>query len=122
MDAIETRSTVAVTAMLPVLTVIADGAAILGAAVIAHVQLHIPFGTYWNSVVHGLYMRDLGMGIAKPFVLGFLLVTIASHVGLATTGGTQGVGRATTRAVVIGSIAVLAADFFVTQVLITIFY
>jgi phospholipid/cholesterol/gamma-HCH transport system permease protein len=49
-------------------------------------------------------------------------VTIACHVGLRTTGGTQGVGRSTTVAVVAGSVAVIAMDFFVTQVLIELLY
>jgi phospholipid/cholesterol/gamma-HCH transport system permease protein len=49
-------------------------------------------------------------------------VTIACHVGLRTTGGTQGVGKATTFAVVAGSVAVIAVDFFVTRLLITLLY
>ena len=50
------------------------------------------------------------------------MVTIACHVGLRTRGGTQGVGKATTVAVVAGSVAVIAVDFFVTQILITLMY
>ena len=49
-------------------------------------------------------MQDVWMGLIKPFVLGFVIVTIACHVGLRTTGGTQGVGKATTVAVVAGSV------------------
>ena len=55
------------------------------------------------------------MGLIKPFFLGFAIVTIGCHVGLRTSGGTQGVGRATTNAVVAGSVAVLAVNFFVTK-------
>jgi phospholipid/cholesterol/gamma-HCH transport system permease protein len=62
------------------------------------------------------------MGLIKPFLLGFVIVTIGCHVGLRTTGGTQGVGRATTTAVVASSVAVLAADFFVTKLLIWMLY
>jgi phospholipid/cholesterol/gamma-HCH transport system permease protein len=62
------------------------------------------------------------MGLIKPVVLGFALVTIACHVGLRTKGGTQGVGRATTNAVVAGSVAVLAVDFLVTKLLIAVMY
>ena len=58
------------------------------------------------------------MGLIKPFFLGFVIVTIGCHVGLRTTGGTQGVGRATTNAVVAASVAVIAVDFFVTRLLI----
>ena len=67
-------------------------------------------------------MEDVWMGIIKPFVLGFVIVTIACHVGLRTSGGTQGVGKATTVAVVAGSVAVIAVDFFVTRVLISLIY
>ena len=70
----------------------------------------------------GLYVEDLWMGLIKPVVLGFLLVTIGCHVGLRTTGGTQGVGRATTNAVVIASVAVLAIDFLLTKLLIAVMY
>jgi phospholipid/cholesterol/gamma-HCH transport system permease protein len=62
------------------------------------------------------------MGLIKPVVLGFVLVTIACHVGMRAKGGTQGVGRATTNAVVAGSVAVLAVDFLVTKLLIATIY
>jgi phospholipid/cholesterol/gamma-HCH transport system permease protein len=62
------------------------------------------------------------MGLSKPFVFGFLIATIACHVGLSTRGGTAGVGKSTTISVVAGSVAVIAADFFVTQIMIALFY
>jgi len=113
---------VAGTLMVPALTVIADAIGMLGGAIIASWQLHVPTSVFWSNVTQGLYMRDLGMGIVKPFVLGFALVSVACAVGLQTTGGTQGVGRATTNAVVAGSIAVLGLDFLVTKLLIALFY
>jgi phospholipid/cholesterol/gamma-HCH transport system permease protein len=113
---------IAATMALPLLTVISDGAAMLGAAIISILSLHIAVGTYWINVVHGLYMRDIYMGLVKPVIFAVTIVTIACHIGLSTTGGTRGVGRSTTRAVVLGSIAVLAVDFFVTKVLIALFY
>ena len=62
------------------------------------------------------------MGLLKPVFLGFVIVTIGCHVGLGVRGGTQGVGRATTKAVVAGSVAVLAVDFFVTKLLVFLMY
>jgi phospholipid/cholesterol/gamma-HCH transport system permease protein len=62
------------------------------------------------------------MGIIKPFFLGFVIVTIGCHVGLRTTGGTQGVGRSTTNAVVAASVVVLIVDFFVTRLLISVLF
>ncbi len=55
-------------------------------------------------------------------MFGFLIVTIACHVGLRTTGGTAGVGKSTTVSVVAGSVAVIAGDFFVTQIFIGLIY
>jgi phospholipid/cholesterol/gamma-HCH transport system permease protein len=108
--------------MAPVLTVISDFVGVLGGWIIARFQLQVATGLYWSSVTKGLYMQDVWMGLIKPFVLGFVIVTIACHVGLRTTGGTQGVGKSTTIAVVAGSVAVIAADFFVTQILISLLY
>src|SRR5262245_4159485 len=108
--------------MAPVLTVISDFIGILGGWVVARYQLQVNSGLYWSSITKGLYMQDVWMGLSKPFVFGFLIVTIACHVGLRTSGGTAGVGKATTISVVAGSVAVIAADFFVTQIMVTIFY
>jgi phospholipid/cholesterol/gamma-HCH transport system permease protein len=108
--------------MVPVLTVIADAIGMVGAWIIAATQLKIAGSVFWNSVVLGLFIQDVWMGIIKPFFFGFVIVTIACHVGLRTSGGTQGVGRATTNAVVAGSVAVLAVDFLVTKLLFVLMY
>jgi phospholipid/cholesterol/gamma-HCH transport system permease protein len=108
--------------MAPVLTVISDFVGILGGWVVARFTLQVNSGLYWSSVTTGLYMQDAWMGLIKPFVFGFIIVTIACHVGLRTTGGTAGVGKSTTLSVVAGSVAVIAADFFVTQTLMSVLY
>ena len=108
--------------MTPVLTVIADAVGILGGWIIAVAQLRVASSLYWTSILEGLYMDDLWQGLIKPFFLGFVIVTIGCHVGLRTRGGTQGVGRATTNAVVASSVAVIAVDFFLTRLLITLMY
>ena len=113
---------VAGTVMLPILTIIADAVGIAGGWIISTTQLRVASSVYWNNVTQGLFMDDIWMGLIKPIVLGFLLVSIGCYVGLRTTGGTQGVGRSTTNAVVAGSVAVLAADFFLTKLLITLMY
>jgi phospholipid/cholesterol/gamma-HCH transport system permease protein len=108
--------------MAPVLTVVANTVGIIGGWLIAVYQLRVASSLYWTSVVEGLYLQDAWMGLIKPFFLGFAIVTIGCHVGLRTSGGTQGVGRATTNAVAASSVAVIAVDFFVTRVLITVLY
>ncbi|MBS1818846.1 MAG: ABC transporter permease [Acidobacteria bacterium] len=109
--------------MTPVLTVISDFVGISGGWLVARFQLQVNSGLYWSSVRDGLYMQDVyGMGLVKPFVFGFIIVTVACHVGMRTSGGTAGVGRSTTVAVVAGSVLVIAADFFVNQILVALLY
>jgi phospholipid/cholesterol/gamma-HCH transport system permease protein len=108
--------------MAPILTVIADFVGMMGGGVIAVTQLQVGWSVYRTSILDGLYLQDVWMGIIKPFVLGFVIVTIGCHVGLRTSGGTQGVGRSTTQAVVAASVAVLAVDFFLTRLLFSVMY
>jgi phospholipid/cholesterol/gamma-HCH transport system permease protein len=108
--------------MTPVLTVISDAIGITGGWVVARFQLQVNSGLYWSSVIKGLYLQDVWMGLVKPFVFGFVIVSIACHVGLRTSGGTAGVGRSTTLSVVAASVAVIAVDFFVTLGLVGLLY
>lgn len=108
--------------MTPVLTVISDTVGILGGWLIAVYQLRVASSLYWTSITEALYLQDAWMGIVKPFFLGYVIVTIGCHVGLRTSGGTQGVGRSTTSAVVAASVAVIAVDFFITRLLFTLLY
>ena len=110
------------TFMAPVLTVIADTFGIVAGWLIAVTSLRVGTSVYWTSVLDGLYLEDAWQGLIKPFALGFVIVTIGCHVGLRTRGGTQGVGRATTNAVVVASVAVIAVDFFLTPLLISLLY
>jgi phospholipid/cholesterol/gamma-HCH transport system permease protein len=95
---------------------------VFGGYLIAHYQLGVATNLYWTSVIDGLYLQDAWMGLLKPFILGFVIVTIGCHVGLRVSGGTQGVGRATTQAVVAGSVSVIAVDLFVTKLLFYLIY
>jgi phospholipid/cholesterol/gamma-HCH transport system permease protein len=110
------------TLMVPVLTIISDSVGMIGGLVISVTQLQVAGSVYWSNVTAGLFVADLWMGLIKPVVLGFALVTIGCHVGLRAKGGTQGVGRATTNAVVTASVVVLAADFLLTKLLIVLLY
>jgi phospholipid/cholesterol/gamma-HCH transport system permease protein len=108
--------------MCPILTVVSNAVGLLGGWIMAVTQLRVASSVYWQAVIDGLYMNDLWMGLIKPFFLGFVIVTIGCHVGLRTRGGTQGVGRATTNAVVAASVTVLMVDFFVTRLLLSILF
>ena len=108
--------------MCPILTVVANAVGLLGGWIIAVTQLRVASSVYWQSVLDGLYLEDVWMGLIKPFFLGFIIVSIGCHVGLRAKGGTQGVGRATTSAVVAASVTVLVVDFFVTRLLISVLF
>ena len=108
--------------MVPLLTVISSGVGMVGAWIVTVTQLQVASSVYWNSVVAGLYIQDVWMGLIKPFFIGFAIASIGCHVGMRTSGGTQGVGRATTNAVVTASVAVIAVDFLVTKLLIALMY
>ena len=108
--------------MVPLLTALATGVGMVGGWLVTVLQFHVASTVYWTSVTQGLYMQDVWMGAIKPFFLGFTIVTIGCHVGMRTTGGTQGVGNATKLAVVASSVAVIAVDFLVTKVLFVLLY
>ena len=108
--------------MVPLLTIIATGIGMFGGWLVTWGILRVASTVYWNSVVDGLYMEDIWMALIKPVFLGFAIVSIGCHVGLRASGGTQGVGRATTNAVVASSVSVIAVDYLVTQLLIVLMY
>ena len=74
---------------------------------------------YWTSAYRALEFADLFQGLLKPFVFAFIVALVGCYYGLSTRGGTQGVGRSTTQAVVAASILILAFDFFLTKMLLT---
>ena len=108
--------------MMPLLSILATAIGMVGGWVVTVLQFHVASTVYWTSVVQGLYIQDIWMGLIKPVFLGLTIVTIGCHVGLRTTGGTQGVGNATKLSVVASSVAVIAVDFMVTKVLIVLMY
>jgi phospholipid/cholesterol/gamma-HCH transport system permease protein len=107
--------------MVPILTIISDMLGIFGGSLISIFNLQLSWAYYWRSVANGLIMNDLVMGLTKPLVFGYILATVGCHMGLGTTGGTQGVGLSTTRSVVVASVLILSSDFFMTKLLLLLF-
>ncbi len=114
---------------VPLLALLADAAGLAGAALVSSVYLGVPLRAFWGAAmdqivldgfVAGVIPADLVQGLIKPFVFGVILSVLACHHGLRTTGGTAGVGVATTRAVVSASITILVADYFLTQLLLVL--
>ena len=120
---------VAALIMLPILTMVADSIGILGGLIVATLRVGIPMQSYMNGVfnttalsgfVFGFFPKDFVTGLFKPFVFGGIIALTASYYGLNTKGGTEGVGLSTTRAVVTSSVLILAADYFITQLMLAI--
>jgi phospholipid/cholesterol/gamma-HCH transport system permease protein len=111
----------ATTIMLPLLTVIANFIGILGGLIVAVGSLHLTSNFYIRSVIETLRYNDIASGVGKTFFFGFAIGLIACYNGLRTTGGADGVGRATTATVVTSSITVLILDFFLTKLFLFLF-
>jgi phospholipid/cholesterol/gamma-HCH transport system permease protein len=108
----------AATLALPLLTVLADVLGALGGLVLSWTQFGIDPSFYLQTINNTVNVGDLFSGIVKTFVFGWLIAMVGCSTALQTTGGTVGVGRATTRAVVAASIGVLVTDFFLTQLMV----
>jgi phospholipid/cholesterol/gamma-HCH transport system permease protein len=70
---------------------------------------------FWTRSINALDFADIMQGMSKPVIYGFILSTVGCYKGLTVRGGTQGVGRATTQAVVVASVLIIAADLFLTK-------
>ena len=97
------------------------GSIVIGGSLIAVFSLRQPASLYWNSAFDTLELSDIFTGLVKPLVFGGIIALVACHNGLRTTGGTAGVGRATTNTVVASSILILASDYLMTEVFISFF-
>jgi len=90
--------------MLPLLTIISDFVGLIGGWMIARYLLNIGDSQYWTSAWQILVPNDIGQGLIKPFVFAIVIAMVGCFYGMRTTGGTQGVGKATTTAVVVADI------------------
>ena len=104
--------------MLPLLTIICDTVGMIGGWVIATKKLLISSNQFWSDAINTLQFSDIVGTLMKPVVFGFIIAMTGCYVGLRTEGGTEGVGRSTTQAVVTSSILIIAADFFLNNLLI----
>ena len=115
-----TPRVIAMAFVLPLLTIIADFVGLCGGYLIAATRLGISAPQYWNSAQQALELNDLAQGLLKPFLFAFAIALVGCFYGIRTTGGTQGVGRATTQAVVVASVWVFIIDVMVTQVFVSL--
>ena len=102
--------------MLPLLTGMTDFIGLLGGSFVSVFTLRLDPYQFWTRAIDALDFADLMQGLTKPIFFGFILATVGCYQGLNVRGGTQGVGRATTQAVVISSVMIIVTDTFLTRV------
>jgi phospholipid/cholesterol/gamma-HCH transport system permease protein len=103
--------------MLPILTVIADFTGILGGYFVGVKILGINEGIFVSRMTKYVDLDDIYNGLAKAACFGLILALVSCYKGFNTKGGAQGVGRATTEAVVVSSISILIADYVLTSLM-----
>jgi phospholipid/cholesterol/gamma-HCH transport system permease protein len=108
---------VAATLMLPVLVIFADALAIVGGFLVSNVLLDVSAHTFTMGLKRIFQVRDVVAGLEKAAVFGMFMAIMGCHFGMNAQGGAQGVGRATTLAVVTACVCVLIGDYFLTTFL-----
>lgn len=101
--------------MMPLLTMLFNFIGFVGAYMVGVGLLDIPEGPFVNRMEYYVDPKDLYGGLFKSLIFGFLLAVISCYQGYRTSGGAAGVGKSTTRAVVISSVTILIVDYFLTQ-------
>ena len=103
------------TIALPLLVVVADILGVLGGFLISTVKLGFNPSNYLTRTMNFVETMDVASGLAKAAVFGFLIALMGCYQGYNSKGGAQGVGAATTAAVVAASILILAFDYVLTE-------
>lgn len=107
--------------MLFFLTIVADAVGIAGGALVSVTLLGLNASSYFHASYRALEYADVVQGLTKPIFSAFIIATVGCFFGMNTKGGTQGVGRSTTQAVVISSVFIIIVDFLVSRAMIGIF-
>jgi phospholipid/cholesterol/gamma-HCH transport system permease protein len=103
--------------MLPILTIVSDFMGILGGYFVGVMVLNINEGVFIKNITRYVDLGDLYNGLTKAAVFGLILSLVGCYKGFNTTGGAEGVGKATTEAVVLASITILVSDYFLTAIM-----
>jgi len=108
---------VAAVISMPILVAIADCIGVFGGYVASTKSLGFNGVTYLNNTMDGLAFSDVSSGLIKAAAFGFIIALMGCYSGFHSKGGAQGVGAATTNAVVSASILILAANYLLTNLL-----
>lgn len=103
--------------MLPILVIFADFIAILGGWAVAVLFLDVSSHMFLSSLKRFFYLTDLSAGLAKAFIFGSIIALVGCYQGFRTEGGAEGVGRSTTKAVVIASVSILISDYIIASII-----
>jgi phospholipid/cholesterol/gamma-HCH transport system permease protein len=103
--------------MTPALTLVADIVGAFGGWLVASALMNVASSVYISSAKDALTYNDIVGGLIKPAVFGLIIAVVSCRAGLRTYGGTVGVGRSTTQAVVVSDILILVADFFLSRLI-----
>jgi phospholipid/cholesterol/gamma-HCH transport system permease protein len=107
--------------MLFFLTIVADFCGILGGAAVTVFMNHQNGGQYFSQAYQSLAYPDVLQGLVKPLCFGFIIATVGCFYGMRTTGGTQGVGESTIKAVVYASVSIIFVDLVISTLMVSIF-
>jgi phospholipid/cholesterol/gamma-HCH transport system permease protein len=99
-----------ITLTMPLLTILSDLIGILGGFVIGITYLQLSATAFFNELVTVLIMKDVLTGLFKSIIFAWIIIIVACHFGLRVTGGSEGVGKATTASVVASIFLVIVAD------------
>lgn len=105
---------VAIIVMLPCLTILSNVLGMVGGWIVGTSFLGIPAGLYFQKTVESLVMKDVVTGLIKSFFFAGIIGMVGCFNGLMVEGGAEGVGKSTTKAVVVSIISIIAADVFFT--------
>lgn len=108
--------------VFPLVTIMADAIGLLGGMLIVVFDRDVDPYLYWNTISYWVVMKDFLTGIGKSVVFGGLITLIGCYNGLETSGGTEGLGRSTTDTVVQVAMAVIVSDFFLTKLMLLLFW
>jgi phospholipid/cholesterol/gamma-HCH transport system permease protein len=111
---------IATMVMLPLLTIVADFIGLIGGYIVAKYRFDLAFSLYWTSAWQVLQYNDLAQGLIKPFAFAIIIAMVGCFYGIRTSGGTEGVGRSTTKAVVVSSIWIFVVTFFIAQIFVNL--
>lgn len=105
---------------IPILTVFADFIGVIGGYLVSVTKLGIPGSVYWDNIFTFMDVKNFMHGFLKTFAFAFMIATVSCYKGLHCEEGAEGVGKATTQAVVISMVLVMVLDYFISAALVAV--